>query len=117
MYSTTASWLKPIPRQRIANMRVTFKTHDGLVPLSEMDVVAVLVAQNLDLDVARIDDHLFEIDVGIVEARIGLGAGGDEFLDEIFFAIGDPDPLPSAARDGFLPGWRFAHWQRAGHPD
>ncbi len=57
----------------------------------------MFIAKNLHLDMARVDDHLFKIDVGIVETRLGFRAGRDKFFYKVFFAIGNPDPFSPAA--------------------
>ena len=46
---------------------------------------------------ARIDDHLFKIDVGIAETHLRFRAGRDKFFYKLLFAIGNADPFSSAA--------------------
>ena len=46
------------------------------VALAEMDRVALAVAENLDLDMARLLEIFFEIDRVVAEGRLGLGARG-----------------------------------------
>jgi len=54
----------------------------------------VLVAQHLDLDVARAGDELLDEDAVVAEAGLGLGPdGGEAFLD-VAPTVGDPDALP-----------------------
>ena len=65
----------------------------------------MLIADDLDFHMAGIDDHLFKIDVGIIETDVGLSSGSDEFFYKIFFAIGDPDPFSAAACNRFNENW------------
>ena len=48
---------------------------DGAFALAQVDDVAVLVAQHLDLDVARVLDELLDEHAVVAEARLGLRAG------------------------------------------
>src|SRR5580692_6233156 len=48
---------------------------DRTFALAEIDNVAVLIAQHLNLDVARIDDEFLDEDPIVAEARLGFGAG------------------------------------------
>ena len=73
---------------------------DGAVALAEIDVVAVFIADDLDFDVARVHDHLFEIDVGIVEATsASVRAAVNSCTNSSSY--GDPDPFSAAAGGGF----------------
>ena len=74
---------------------------DGAIPFAKMDVIAVLVADDLDLDMARIDDHFLEIDIGVVKAGFCLCAGSSKLSHEFIGIMGDPDPFSAAAGDGF----------------
>src|SRR3989344_545421 len=74
---------------------------DGTVALEKMDDVALLVAEYLHLDVARIDDGLFQVHLGTPE---GLGGFGDDALVgalEFVFAVAATDAAPAATRGGF----------------
>ncbi len=55
---------------------------DRAFALAEIDDVAVLVAQNLDFDVARIGDEFLDEDAIIAEARFRLRPGAREALRE-----------------------------------
>ncbi len=46
----------------------------GAVALAEMDRIALAVAENLDLDVARLGEILLHVDLVVAEGRLGLGA-------------------------------------------
>ncbi len=70
---------------------------DCAIALAEIDVIAMFIADDLHFDMARVDDHLFEIDVGIVEAHFGFGAGCGKLPHEIIGIMGDADPFSSAA--------------------
>ena len=45
---------------------------DRAVALAEVDDVAVRVGEHLHLDVARVDDQLLDVDVGVREVRLPL---------------------------------------------
>src|SRR5512144_1912176 len=47
---------------------------DAAVALVEVDDVAVAVAEDLDLDVARLVDKFLDVDAGIAEGRLRLVA-------------------------------------------
>ncbi len=53
---------------------------DRAFALAQVDDVAVLVAQHLDLDVARVLDELLDEHAVVAEARLGLRAGEREAL-------------------------------------
>jgi hypothetical protein len=50
------------------------------VALAEMDGVALAVAENLDLDVARLLQVLLDVDGIVAEGGLGLGTGGLEAM-------------------------------------
>ena len=54
------------------------------IALTEMNVVAVRVAEYLDFDVADLREESFEIDLGIAERRLRLRGGLFELGDEVF---------------------------------
>ena len=60
-------------------------TLDRAVALAEVDAVAVLVGEHLDLDVARVLDVLLDVDVAVLEGGGRLGrvvrAAADDFRD------------------------------------
>ncbi len=45
---------------------------DGAIALADMDDLAVAVGQDLEFDVVRILDQLFEIERAVVEGLLGL---------------------------------------------
>ena len=57
-----------------------------------MDDVAVLVAEHLDLDVARIDDEFLDEHPVVAEGRQGLGAGTGNAVANLGRRMGDPHP-------------------------
>src|SRR6185369_17238818 len=61
---------------------------------------AVLVAQHLDLDVARAFDELLDEDAVVAEAGFGLGLHGREALLDVLAGPGDADALAAAAGRG-----------------
>ncbi|MNJ50669.1 hypothetical protein D3C77_459520 [compost metagenome] len=65
-----------------------------------MDDVAVLVAQHLNLDVARVDDELLEEDAVVAEGVQRLGLHGGETLGHVVVRMGDADALAPAPGRG-----------------
>ena len=51
---------------------------DGTFPLAKPDDIPVLVGQHLHLNVARIDDRLFDVDFAVAERTLRLAPGGFE---------------------------------------
>src|SRR6266700_3916800 len=70
---------------------------DRAFALAEMDDVAVLVTQHLDLDVAGIDDELLDEDAVIAERGFRLGLGADEAFGDFRPRMRDPHALAAAA--------------------
>ena len=73
---------------------------DGAFALAEIDDVAVLVAQHLDLDVARVLDELLDEHAIVAEARLGLRAGETEAFLGLLGVVGDAHALAAAAGRG-----------------
>ena len=71
---------------------------DRALALAQIDDVAVLVAQNLNFDVARIGDEFFDEDAVVAEARFRLRAGAGEVLHHFAFGKRDAHALAAAAR-------------------
>ena len=67
------------------------------VPLVEMHQVAVVVPQNLDLDVARAANQLFEIDLVVPERRQALAPRGLDRIGEFGFGLDRAHAAPAAA--------------------
>ena len=59
---------------------------DRAFALAEMDDVAVLVAQHLDLDMTRIDDEFLDEDPVVAERRFRLGARAGETFGDLGLA-------------------------------
>ena len=72
---------------------------DGTIAFPEMNDAAVFIRENLKFDVVRIDDKLFDVDLGIAEGLVRLEARGMIALHEAPFVTGDAHPAPSAAGD------------------
>src|SRR5690606_6782500 len=68
--------------------------------LAEVDDVAVMVAENLDLDVTRILDVLLDVDVAVAERGLGVALRRLERLGEIRSRADDAHAAPAAARHG-----------------
>ena len=70
---------------------------DRTVTFKQVVNLAVFVAQNLHLDVAGLDDHLFKITLAIPKGRFGLAATLKDFFLKLFFGIDCPHATPAAA--------------------
>jgi len=73
---------------------------DGALALAQVNHVAVLVADDLNLDVARFDDALLEEHLAATEAGLGLGLSRLPKLAKFVGTIHTADAAPSASRDG-----------------
>ncbi|OIQ66527.1 hypothetical protein GALL_519010 [mine drainage metagenome] len=73
---------------------------DRAFALEQVDDIAVLVAQHLDLDVARALDELLDEDPVVAEAGLGFRLHRREALFHVLPVPGDPDALAAAAGRG-----------------
>ena len=73
---------------------------DRAFALAEMDDVAVLVAEHLNFDMARLLDIFLDEHAVVAEARLGFGLRRVEALLDLFAAIGDAHALAAAAGRG-----------------
>ena len=71
------------------------------VSLVEVDHVAVGVGQDLNLDVARVDHRLFEVDHRISERRFSFPAGRLDGFGQCVGLADPPHPAPAAAGNRF----------------
>src|SRR5690606_29119198 len=83
-------------------------TLHGAVAFAEVDDVAVLVAEDLELDVARALQVLLDVDAAVTEGAERLGAGELEAAGEVVGVLGDAHALAAAAGGG-LDDDREAH--------
>ena len=96
--------LAHLPARRLVEQRRRRFLDDLLVAaldrafaLAEIDDVAVLVAEHLDLDVARIDDELLDEDAVVAEGRLRLGTGAGKALRHLDTRMRDAHALAAAA--------------------
>ena len=73
---------------------------DRAVTLPEVVKVAVLVAEDLHLNVARAQDHLLEISLAIAEGGLGLAPALAHLLDQLAVVQDRPHAAPAAAPGG-----------------
>jgi hypothetical protein len=73
---------------------------DRAFAFAEIDDVAVLVAEHLDFDVARIDDELLDEDAVVAEGRLRLGLRALEPVRNFILRMGDAHALAAAAGGG-----------------
>ena len=73
----------------------------GAVALAQVDPDAVLVAQHLHLDVARVLDELLAVDLRRVEGGAGFGLARVERLHDLGPLPDDPHATPAAAGGSF----------------
>ena len=80
---------------------------DGAVPGTEMDGLAVLVGDDLHLDMLGVEHHLFQVDRVVVEGGHGLLAGDLVLFLQILVTV-DAADAPAAAAGGGLEHQRIA---------
>ena len=80
---------------------------DRAVALAEVDHVAVLVGDDLDLDVARVGQVALEVDARVGEELLALARGALEGVLQLVLAQRDAEALAAAAARG-LDGDRVA---------
>ena len=68
--------------------------------LEQVHAAAVLVAEDLDLDVARPFEEPLEQQASVAEGALGLGAGRGQRIGNLFRGPHDAHALAAAARDG-----------------
>jgi hypothetical protein len=73
---------------------------DRAVALAEVDRVALLVGEHLDLDVARVRQVALEVDGVVGEELLALARGALERLLELLGLLGDAEALAAAAARG-----------------
>ena len=73
---------------------------DRAVALAEVDRVALLVGEHLDLDVARVGQVALEVDGVVGEELLALARGALERLLELVGLLGDAEALAAAAARG-----------------
>src|SRR2546430_17696487 len=71
---------------------------DRAFPLAEMNDVAVLVAQYLDFDMARIDDEFLDEHAVVADGRLRLRTRARKTFGDLGFGVRDPHALASATR-------------------
>ena len=67
------------------------------IPFAKIDIIAMLIADDLHLNMAWIDDHFFKIDIGIVKTDFGFGASSSKLSYKFIWIIGNADPFSPAA--------------------
>ena len=77
---------------------------DRALPLTEMDDVAVCVAENLDLDVTTAVDVRLDEDGAVAECRLGLTGRGRDRIGEVGDIVDDPHAPATTARSGLHEG-------------
>ncbi len=92
----------PPARLGIEQRRGRFLDHllvaalDGAFALVEIDDVAVLVAEQLDLDMARVGDELLDEHAVVAERALRLRRGAREALRDLLAGMGDAHALAAA---------------------
>src|ERR1051325_3026643 len=80
-------------------------TLNRALALDERNDGAVAVAEQLHLDVPRVEDAAFEVDGGIAERRLRLGARRANGARQFPGARDDAHPFAAAAGDGLDHDW------------
>ncbi len=73
---------------------------DGAVALPEVDDVALAVAENLELDVARVLDEFLDVNPAVGKRLFSLAAGGVVALDQRDVVVGGAHSAAAAAGHG-----------------
>src|SRR5690606_16356342 len=73
---------------------------DGAVALEEMHDIAVCIAQNLDLDMARALHELFQIDLVLAESGLRFALAFGDLAGKIGLGPDDAHAAPAAAPGG-----------------
>jgi hypothetical protein len=73
---------------------------DGAVALPEVDDVALVVTENLELDVARVLDEFLDVNPAVGKRLFSLAAGGVVALDQRDVVVGSAHSAASAAGHG-----------------
>ena len=81
---------------------------DRAVALEEVDHVAVAIAEHLDLDVARLEDRLLDVDERVAEGALGLAPGALERVRRAPSSLVDEAHALAAAAEGRLDQHRVA---------
>src|SRR3546814_18986663 len=87
---------------------------DAALTLFVVEDVAVLVSEDLDLDMARIEDEFLDEDAVVAEAVEPFALGRLEALADVLVLIGEAHALAAAAGRG-LPLHRIAELVRNRH--
>ena len=66
-----------------------------------MNDAAMLISEDLEFDMMRIDDEFLDVDLRITESLLRLEAGGVIALHQTSLVAGDPHAASAATRDGF----------------
>src|SRR5260221_10439318 len=83
--------------RRLLDELLVVSLHRALA-LAQVHDVALAVAEELDLDVARAGDVLLEVHGAVAERSARLGLGDAETLAELLLVPGDSHAAPAAAR-------------------
>src|SRR6185503_3660644 len=70
-------------RRRFFDQLLVAPLH-GAIALAKMNTVAMAVGEDLDLDVARLEQRLFKKDTRVPERMLGFGLGGFECVLKFF---------------------------------
>ncbi len=81
---------------------------DGAVALVEVEQRAVLVAEDLHLDMPRLEDQLLQIALAVAEGGLGLRAALADLRLQLVRPVDGPHPAPAPA-PGRLEHQRVAH--------
>src|SRR5215203_3817329 len=73
---------------------------DRAFTLPEMNDVAVMVADDLEFDVAGILEVLFDVDIAVAKCRLGLALGGAQRVGQLPGVLHDSHAPPATAGHG-----------------
>ena len=92
--------LSVMHRRRRLLEQLLVSTLDRALALAQVHDGAVMIAEDLELDVARRLEVALDVDVAVAEGRLGLALGGAQRVRELAGRLDDAHAAAAAAGDG-----------------
>jgi hypothetical protein len=83
---------------------------DAAIAFAQMDDMPELIAQQLDLDVARLLYVFLYIDVRIAEIRFSFSLGGHETADKLNIVVTDAHAFTAASGRALMITGYLSYW-------
>ena len=74
---------------------------NGAIAFAQVNDIAAIVSENLELDVMRVLDELLDVDAGVAKGFLRLRARGVITLHQTDIVVSDPHPAAATACDRF----------------